>query len=64
MLYYNFCIPIHMDGRTAAEFAGETPPHWLQSAIRSFGRKNSRMWNGRSPSPILCYSLTGFLNAC
>jgi len=39
MLYYNFCIPIHMDGRTAAEFAGETPPHWLQSVIKEFREK-------------------------
>lgn len=39
MLYYNFCIHIHMDGRTAAEFAGETPPHWLQSVIKEFREK-------------------------
>lgn len=39
MLYYNFCIPIHTDGRTAAEFASKTPPHWLQSVIKEFREK-------------------------
>lgn len=29
MVYYDYFIPVHSDGKTAAEFLGTRPPAWL-----------------------------------
>jgi len=33
MIYYNYFIPVHSDGRTAAEFSGTSPPAWLSALV-------------------------------
>jgi hypothetical protein len=32
-VYYNYFIPVHSDGRTAAEFSGTSPPVWLSALV-------------------------------
>ena len=33
MVYYNYFIPVHSDGRTAAESLGLRPPNWLSPLV-------------------------------
>src|ERR1700733_4891244 len=33
MIYHNYFIPVHSDGRTAAEFSGTSPPAWLSALV-------------------------------
>jgi len=33
LIYYNYFIPVHSDGRTAAEFSGTSPPAWLSALV-------------------------------
>ena len=35
MIYYNYFIPVHSDGKTAAEFLGTSPPAWLSALVRT-----------------------------
>lgn len=36
MLYYNYFIPVHEDGRTPAEAYGDTPPKWVGGLVSKY----------------------------
>ena len=40
MIYYNYFIPVHSDGKTAAEFSGTSPPAWLSALVRTDREKD------------------------